>query len=84
VYLVTGEGDVAANLYAGETLNLRARLQLQFGVPGVLDLWRRQASGGVLQVCWSAAEPRPPELLAYQSLLVRDHAPRLNFPELAA
>jgi hypothetical protein len=80
VYLVR---DQAANksLYAGEALNLRSRLTQQFDSQG-MKTWKKRW-GSPLTVSFFTAESEALLLLAYQSLCVRLHHPRLNLPELA-
>jgi site-specific DNA-methyltransferase (adenine-specific) len=83
LYLV--KGGSRENIYVGETLRLRDQLRRQFGDPEALDVWQQQAATTDLCICTQAAEPSPPELLAYESKLIRQHKfPLLNFQELGA
>lgn len=81
---VVGRSDESAALYVGESFNLRARLQKQFEFsrPEIESAWRPFGPLETLEVRSFVAEPRSPELLAFQSLVARQHKSRLNFPEL--
>jgi site-specific DNA-methyltransferase (adenine-specific) len=81
VYVVAGNPKDDA-LYVGGALNLRNRLEKQFR-EHLMKVWHRVASGRQLRVQFLRVEPNPPELLAYQSLLVGRHHPKLNYKELA-
>ncbi len=82
IYIVRQAGESQA-LYVGESFNLRSRLQRQFDVEGGAAVaWRNIAPLEQLEVRVFAADPRPPELLAYQSLVAHKHQSRLNYPEL--
>jgi site-specific DNA-methyltransferase (adenine-specific) len=79
LYLVLG-ADNRQTLYVGGSLNLRQRLQTQFsGQP--LETWKREAAD--LSIRFFVSEPRTPDLLAYQCLLVREHRPKLNVRDIA-
>lgn len=82
VYVVT-DGP-RQNIYVGETLRLREQLRRQFGTASARGVWHQQAATAELHVCTLAADPHPPELLAYQSRLIRQLDPLLNFRELGA
>ncbi len=71
-YLVSSDKQA---LYAGATLNLRARLSRQFG-PAVLAQWTER--GQELTLRLFPAEDDPVNLLAYQSLLVKKHKTLMN------
>ncbi len=77
VYLLSGG---RSRLYAGEALNLRNRLEAQFG-SGPLAAW--QDLPGPLVVRTFVTEAAPSQMLAWQSCLVRKYKPRLNYRELA-
>lgn len=83
LYLVTGKNPSVC-LYAGGTLNLRRRLGNQFRFE-VLDVWKQISDTELdsLTVQFFTANPSPPDLLAYQSLLVTEHSPKLNLPEFS-
>jgi site-specific DNA-methyltransferase (adenine-specific) len=83
IYVVGRAGEPQA-LYVGESFNLRARLkkQFEFARPEVESAWQPFGSLETLEVSSFVAEPRSPELLAFQSLVARQHKSRLNFPEL--
>ena len=71
-----GKKDV---FYAGETLDLKERFEVQF---------RRERKNawpqGELKVQYFTAEANFADLIAYQSLLVGRYKPRLNSESLAA
>ncbi len=77
IYLVSGDGsdDQSDFVYAGESLNLRARLQMHFdGAPRAI--WKSWSKN--LKVRYYTAAPHARILLACQFLCVRKHAPRFN------
>ncbi len=76
LYLVTGQSP-RDHLYAGESLNLQQRLSQQFR-KDLLPAWLGTAGAKELSVQFLTANPSPPELLAYQSLLIGQHQPKLN------
>ncbi|HAY79524.1 MAG TPA: site-specific DNA-methyltransferase [Planctomycetaceae bacterium] len=80
VYLLTEKKDT--RLYAGETCNLRRRLQQQFGDPQQLEVWRGIAASIKLQTF--CVEGLGTQSLAWQSCLVRKYKPRMNYQELGA
>jgi hypothetical protein len=80
VYLVS---TPAKKLYAGGALNLKLRFKVQFG-SGREDAWEQHGSSGELQVRLCTAEANFADLIAYQSILIRRHKPRLNAETLAA
>jgi len=82
LYLVVEKGD-KRKLYAGQTLNLRERFERQFAA-AVLPAWSPYALPKELQVRVLLAEGTPAELLACQSVLVRQYQPQMNYPDLAA
>jgi DNA modification methylase len=67
-------------LYAGETFNLRKRMNDQLA-KGLMDQYglKQPYSIRLLDVI-----PRAPELLAYQSRFIQQYQPELNYLELAA
>jgi DNA modification methylase len=81
LYLVTGRKNTP-RLYAGETLNLRERLERHFGSDPLRQAWNRWAED--LQVRLFPADCGSPELIAYQCRLVKQYKPLLNFEELSA
>jgi site-specific DNA-methyltransferase (adenine-specific) len=83
VYLVQGNRDASlADLYAGQTLNLRDRLRRQFADATVLAAWHERSGACDLQIRTSAIDGGTSDLLAYESLLIQLHQPLLNFKEL--
>lgn len=79
VYLVLGANH-RENLYVGEALNLRQRLQNQFsGLP--LKAWKQESNE--LQIRFFTAEARAQELLAYQFVLAHKHKTKLNVRDVA-
>jgi DNA modification methylase len=81
LFLVSNQRD-HAKFYAGEALNLRERLELQFG-EGQRETWFRYCDTQDLRVEVAWDMPGFPELLAYQSSLVKAHRPRMNVKEPA-
>ncbi|MCA9146472.1 MAG: hypothetical protein KDB05_27005 [Planctomycetales bacterium] len=77
VYLVSS--SKSKNIYAGETLNLRARLAQQFGEPQ-LEEWRSRYKKVKVQAFSLASNVS--EMLAMQSCLITEYHPELNFREL--
>ncbi|HEY6564082.1 MAG TPA: hypothetical protein VIY86_06270, partial [Pirellulaceae bacterium] len=79
VYLVADRDDTAIS--AGEALNLRARAEYQSRAiaASMFANWGRDLH-------WKIFRTRPDvgDLLAYQSLCVKQHQPALNLTELAA
>ena len=71
----------AERFYAGETLDLKGRLQHQFG-DDRLDNWRQLSGDLCLQTF--AIEKLPNQMLAWQSCLARKYQTPLNFHELSA
>ncbi len=82
LYLVVEKGD-KRKLYAGSTLNLRERFERQFAA-AVLPAWSVYSPPKDLQVRVLMTEGTPVELLAGQSVLVRQFQPQMNFADLAA
>ena len=78
-YLVSEKG--AKRLYVGEALDLRGRLEVQFGDRPKRQEWSAYA-GLRLQAFGTLAPPA--EMLAWQSCLVKKYRPRLNLRELRA
>jgi hypothetical protein len=78
VYLVSVRGQKTP-LYAGQSLQLRDRLQRQFGedTNAQHTVW---PSG--LTVRFFRARPSTPLLIAYQAGAIRKYSPRLNLAEL--
>jgi DNA modification methylase len=76
VYIATDEGS-GEPLYAGETFDLCARFECQFG-PAVMERW--DDSKGALSLRYFEASKAASVLvlLAYQALFVQKHRPRLN------
>ena len=78
VYLLTEKKS--KRLYAGETCNLRRRLQRQFGEAQQLEVWRGISSSIKLQTF--CVEELATQSLAWQSCFVRKYKPKLNYQEL--
>lgn len=78
---VLHDAETATPLYVGGTLNLRQRLQFQFGTQHQRNAWRSLSNQ--LQLQTYPAEAKPSLLIAYQSLLVRKLSSRLNLRDLA-
>jgi site-specific DNA-methyltransferase (adenine-specific) len=79
VYLV-GDGATDVSLYAGEALRLRSRLESQFSGPAK-RFWQDRATR--LVVRFFEVQSEMSLLLAYQTLCVTRHRPKLNLPEIA-
>ena len=69
------------NLYVGETLNLRTRLETQFGAQQ-RTVWSEISSKIGLR--FILTETQPSQMLSWQCCLVRKYNPKLNFHELRA
>lgn len=79
IYLVL-EPKRQKPLYVGEALNLQTRMRQQFH-PGALTTWRNWSAR--LAIKYFVANDEVGLLLAYQSLCVARHHPKLNLPEMA-
>ena len=83
VYRVTGErSGKIVDLYVGETLNLRDRLRRQFREAAPLRAWQGRTSATDFYLATSVIEGGIPELLSYESRLIRRYNPLLNLKEL--
>jgi excinuclease UvrABC nuclease subunit len=67
------------HLYAGETLNLRDRFEIQFDKRR-LGVWGEGAEALAIQTFTTSTQPG--DMLAWQSCLVRKYTPRFNYREL--
>ena len=79
VYLICVPSEEKC-IYAGEALNLRERFERQLG-SSVIQAYNFTTDWTVSTYSTIGTTP---ELLAYQSRLISDHKPSLNFKELAA
>jgi site-specific DNA-methyltransferase (adenine-specific) len=84
LYVIRGDEDVP--LYAGETLDLAARLRSQVGDRAVKPLWKGHARELRIEriPISSRAEANPAALIACQSQLIGQLKPRLNLELLSA
>jgi DNA modification methylase len=83
VYRLTGGlSGKTVDLYVGESLNLRERLRLQFREAAQLRAWHGRTLATDFCVATSVIEGGIPELLAYESRLIRRYNPLLNLKEL--
>jgi site-specific DNA-methyltransferase (adenine-specific) len=78
VYLVCGQTQQSP-LYVGQALNLKQRLRGKFAAQPrkAWSAWSAQ-----LAIRFFRAEASPADLIGYQSLLVAEHKPPLNFAHL--
>jgi hypothetical protein len=79
LYVLSEDHTAKRSLYVGETLNLRARLNLD---PDRLEAWRTCSSSGQVFVQTLAMDLSGAGRLAWQSCLVKKLKPRLNCFEL--
>jgi excinuclease UvrABC nuclease subunit len=77
VYLLTSHRST--KLYAGEALNLRARVRAQFD-PRLTTAWDQYTNTSEIQVLPTSTVPGG--MLAWQSWLVKKYEPRLNLRNL--